>query len=118
MIAARDVGEAAQRFERLTGRPARPSLLGQAIDLDRGCVDLVTATTFAQMCPQVPIPSLPFIGAYGISVRSLETVERILTQGGLPYVPHGRSLIVAFPPELGCGAWMFSRPDEASADPR
>jgi hypothetical protein len=118
MIAVSDVSEAAQRFERLTGRRARASALAQSIDLDRGCVDLVTATTFVQMCPQVPIPSLPFIGAYGISVGSLEIAERTLIQGGLTTQRRGASLVAAFPEELGCGAWLFSCPSEASADRR
>ncbi len=109
-IAVSDVGETTQRFERLTGRRAGPSSPGQTIALDRGRVELVTATTFSEMFPQVPIPSLPFIGAYGISVGSLEVVERSLRQGGLASEQHSRSLIVAFPPELGCGAWLFSCP--------
>jgi hypothetical protein len=117
-IVVGDVGEAARRFGRLTGRRATPSSLGQAIGLDRGRVELVSANTFSQMLPQVPIPSLPFIGACAISVGSLETVERILRQAGLASERRGPSLMVAFPPELGCGAWLFSCPTAASAGPR
>ena len=117
-IAVGDLEEAARRFGRLTGRQPRSSARGQTIGLDRGRVELVTATAFAKMLPEVPLPSLPFIGAYGISVASLETVERILRQGGLPYVQRGQSLIAPFPPELGCGAWLFSGPNAASAGPR
>jgi Glyoxalase-like domain len=106
-IAVSDVNDAARRFGRLTGRQARASSLGQTIDLDRGRVDLVAATTFSQMFPRVPIPSLPFIGAYGISVGSLEIVERTLMQGGLTTQRVGQSLVAAFPEELGCGAWLF-----------
>ncbi len=118
IVAVGDVDEAARRFERLTGRQPRQSSLGQSIGLDRGYVELVSAITFSQMLPQVPIPSLPFIGAYGISVGSLEVVERSLRQGGLASEQRGQSLIVAFPPELGCGAWLFSCPSAASAGPR
>jgi hypothetical protein len=46
-IAVSDVGEATQRFERFTGRRARPSSPGQTIALDRGRVELVTAATFS-----------------------------------------------------------------------
>ena len=35
-------------------------------------------THFAQMLPEVPIPSLPFIGAYGIRVKSLTTLDDML----------------------------------------
>jgi hypothetical protein len=118
VIAVNDLNEAGQRFERLTGRRARRSSLGQTIDLERGGVDLVTAATFAQMLPQVPIPSLPFIGAYGISVGSIEIVEQILMQGGLTPLRIGASLAAVFPDELGCGAWIFSCPDRAGVDPR
>jgi hypothetical protein len=118
VIAVGDLNEAAQRFERLTGRPARSSLLGRSFDLDRGSVDLVTAETFSAICPHMPIPSLPFIGAYGISVRSLDIVRHILAEGELSTQCLGSSLVAAFPPDLGCGAWIFSGPNAASADPR
>jgi long-chain acyl-CoA synthetase len=114
LIAVRDLDEAAQRFARLTGRPARPSSLGPTIDLDRGRVELVRADTLSQML-QVPIPSLPFIGAYAISVASLARMEQSLRQAGLSPHRHGQSLIAAFPPALGAGAWIFS---EGAADPR
>jgi hypothetical protein len=117
-IAVSDLDAAAPRFARLTGRQARASSFGQTIELARGRVDLVTATTFSRMFPQVPIPSLPFIGAYGISVDSIKTVERILKQNGLTAQRLGASLVAAFPEELGCGAWLFNGPNGASADPQ
>jgi hypothetical protein len=118
VIAVSDLNEAGQRFERLTGRRARASSLAQSFDLDRGGVDLVTASTFALMCPQIPIPSLPFIGAYGIEVSSLEIAEGILKQGELATQRVGRWVVAAFPEELGRGAWIFSCSSAASADPR
>ncbi|HEY2226431.1 MAG TPA: VOC family protein [Xanthobacteraceae bacterium] len=118
VIAVSDMDEAARRFARLTGRVARASAIGQTIDLDRGCVDLVKVSTFSQMFPRLPIPSLPFIGAYGISVRSLDLVRRILGDGELSTQRIGSSLVATFPAELGCGAWIFSGPDAANGDPR
>jgi hypothetical protein len=118
VIAVGDLDEAAQRFERLTGRPPRASNLARSFDLDRGSVELVTASTFALICPQIPIPSLPFIGAYGIEVGSLESAEHILRQNGLSVHRRGQCLIAAFPTELGCGAWLFTCPSAANADPR
>ena len=118
VIAVSDLDEAGQRFERLTGCPPRVSSLAQSFDLDRGIVDLVTAATFTLICPQIPIPSLSFIGAYGIEVGSLEVAERALRQGEIAMQRIGASLVAAFPKELGCGAWIFSGPREASADRR
>ena len=117
-IAVGDLDDAAARFGRLSGRQAAVSASGRTIDLDRGRVELVAAATFAQMFPLVPIPSLPFIGGYGILVRSLEIAERSLIEGGLAARKIGETLVAAFPEELGCGAWVFSCPSEASADPR
>jgi hypothetical protein len=114
-IAVGDVNEAGQRFGRLSGRQAKESPWGRRIDLDRGRVHLVTAAAFAEKFPQIPIPSLPFIGAYGIEVRSLEIVERTLMQGGIATQRHGQSLVAAFPAELGRGAWAFTC---ASGGPR
>ena len=119
VIAVSDLNEAGQRFERLTSRRARASSLAQSFDLDRGSVDLVTASTFALMCPRIPIPSLPFIGAYGIKVGSLEVAERVLKQGGLATHRLGSGcLVAAFPKELGLGAWLFSDFSDAGANPQ
>jgi hypothetical protein len=118
VIAVGDLDEAGQRFERLIGRPARASSLAQSFDLDRGRVELVTASTFALICPQIPIPSLPFIGAYGIEVGSMERAEGILRQGEVVTHRRGRWLSAAFPEELGRGAWIFSSSSDASGDPR
>ena len=42
-------------------------------------MDLTTAEGFVHMFPNVAIPSLPFIGSYGIKVKSLaDSLERIL----------------------------------------
>ncbi len=113
-----DVNEAAARFARFTSRPARPGAFGQSIDLDRGRVDLITATAFIQMVPEIPLPSLPFIAAYGISVGSLDVAEAMLIEGGLSARRLGQSVISAFPEELGRGAWLFSCANDAGADRR
>src|SRR5262245_46039974 len=63
MIAAADVDETAQRFARFTGRPATASRLGRVVQLDRGRVDIVATEAFAQVLPEIAIPSLPFLGA-------------------------------------------------------
>jgi hypothetical protein len=117
-IAVSDINEATERFARLTGRQARATYLGQTIDLDRGRVDLVTAAIFSEIFPQVAIPSLPFIGAYGITVGSIEILDRSLKRGGLATQRRGEGLVATFPEELGRGAWLFTGPNQASADPR
>jgi hypothetical protein len=118
VIAVADVTEAAQRFARFAGRPARPTGSGRTIDLDRGRVELVTAAALARMLPEIPPPSLPFMAAYGIAVRSLQVVESILNQNALASRRAGEHLVAAFPPELGHGAWLFSAAGRAGADPR
>jgi hypothetical protein len=117
-IAVNNVAEAADRFARLTGRTAHATPTGQNIALDRGRLDLVSADAFAKWLPQVPIPSLPFIGAYEIAVGSLDAVHSILLRGGLAAHPFGGKLVVPFPSELGCGAWLFSAPGAAGVYPQ
>ena len=119
IIAVGDVDEAARRFGRLTGRQPRPSSLGQTIGLDRGRVDLVTAATFLADAPASPDP----VAAVHRRLRDIGRVagdRRSASCGraGSPTRRRGQSLIAAFPPELGCGAWLFSGPSAASADPR
>ncbi len=96
IIAAHDLEDAAWRFARFTGRKAIPSPSGAIIELDRGRVQLVSAEAFTRKLPDVPIPSLPFVGAYGIRVASLAVTCDML------------GLIVTFPEELGRGAWLFA----------
>ena len=109
MIAVPDVEEAAQRFVRFSGRPARASALGQIIELDRGRIDLVRSEAFAQLLPELAAPSLPFIGAYMILVRSLAVVEDIFAKADLPTRRMGQALVAVFSGALGCGAWIFAQ---------
>ena len=108
VIAVADPAEAATRFARFTGRAAERSPFGQWIALDRGGVELVTADAFARWLPEVPIPSLPFAGAYGIRVASLTKLEDLLRHAELPTRRIDQGLATVFPAELGHGAWLFS----------
>ena len=108
MIAVADVDEAAARFARFTGRPAVASSRGRSLRLDRGRVELVTPEAFTAMLPEVRIPGLPFMGAYGLIVQSLAHASAVLRQGGLDPRPIGAALAVRFPAELGAGAWLFA----------
>jgi hypothetical protein len=113
IIAVADPDEAAARFARFTDRSAVASSRGRSLRLDRGRVEFVTPDAFATLVPEVPIPSLPFMGAYGLIVRSLAHASAILRQGGFVPRPIGAALAVRFPPELGAGAWLFA---ERAAD--
>ena len=107
-IVVADVDEAAGRFARFTGREAMPSPLGQTIELDRGRVQLMTAEAFTRTLPDVPIPSLPFIGAYAIRVASLAVTRDMLERAGLRTRGSEQDLVAIFPEELGQGAWLFA----------
>jgi hypothetical protein len=107
-IVVAEVEEAALRFARFTGREATPAPFGKTIALDRGRVELVTAGAFAQMLPEVPIPSLPFLGAYGVRVKSLATLDDMLQQARLTTRRRERDLVAIYPEEIGHGAWLFS----------
>ncbi len=108
LVAVADVAEAARRFAHFTGRAPAPTPFGQTIELDRGRVDLLPADVFAHLLPEVPIPSLPFVGAYEIRVKSLPLASGLLMRAGLTVRQRDRDLIAVFPPELGHGAWLFA----------
>ena len=108
VIAVADPEEAAERFARFTGREAARSASGQTIALDRGRVELVTAGAFQRRLPEIPIPSLPFAGAYGIRVASLPRLDDLFRHAGLATRGSERGLIAPFPAELGQGAWLFA----------
>ena len=113
MIAVADVDEAAQRFARFTDRPAIASPLGRTVRLDRGRLELVTAEAFTAILPETIIPRLPFMGAYGLLVRSLDDAEAVLRRGGVRTRAIGAALAAPFPEALGVGAWLFA---EKAAD--
>src|SRR5262245_38418760 len=112
VIAVADVEEAAARFVRFTGRRASSTHSGQVVALDRGRVELVSRAAFEAMLPEIAIPGLPFIGAYGIAVASLDAAEASLSRAGLRARRAGDCLVVSFPSELGQGAWLFSETSE------
>ncbi len=108
IIAVHDLEDAVQRFGRFTDRKAIPSPSGVTIELDRGRLQLVSAEAFAQKLPDVPIPSLPFVGAYGIRVASVAVTCDMLERNGLRTRRGDDGLVVTFPEELGRGAWLFA----------
>ena len=63
--------------------------------------------------PEVAIPCIPFGGAYGIVIKSIDAVERLLQRGGLRTRRVDDCLIVPFPEELGIGAWVFTEAGQA-----
>jgi hypothetical protein len=108
VVVSADVAEAADRFERFTDRKAQATAFGQvAIALDRGQVQLMSGESFAAMFPEIPVPGLPFMGAYAVRVRSLAVVEALLKEQHMAARRLGAALAVPFPAELGVGAWLF-----------
>lgn len=114
VIAVADVEEAALRFARFTGRRATPMRSGQTVALDRGRIELVTRAAFEAALPDVAVASLPFMGAYGVVVASLDTAEAMLRRAGLRARRAGNCVITPFPEELGIGAWLFAEKSEFS----
>ena len=109
VVVSADVAEAADRFERFTGRKAQAPAFGQvAFALDRGQVQLMSEESFAGVLPELPIPRLPYMGAYAVRVQSLAAVEALLQRERLPMRRLGAALVVPFPAELGAGAWLFA----------
>jgi hypothetical protein len=107
VVAVADVAEAAARFARFTDRTIVSNRLGQAVKLERGAVQLMSAKVFADLLPEATIQSLPFLGAYGLIVQSLAVAERVLRQGGIAARQIGPALVAKFPEELGAGAWLL-----------
>ena len=106
-IAVANVDEVAQRFGRFTGHPVISNAAGRAVALDRGRVQIMDTAAFTGLLPEIAVPSLPFIGAYGVLVVSLDSAEEALRARGTTPRRHGPLLIAPFPRELGLGAWVF-----------
>jgi glyoxalase-like protein len=107
VIAVADVGEAARRFARFTGRAATPTPGGALIRLDRGGVYLLTQERAAEKLPELPVTSLPFMIGYALGVESLANVEAAVESAGLDWRAFDDGIVATFPTELGEGAWFF-----------
>ena len=112
-IVTADIDEAAARFSRFLGRPSITNASGRFIKLDRGGVKLMTSQAFSRMAVGFDIPSLPYIGLYAISVRSIPALRECLIRGGIEFVNYDKSVLARFPGELGVGGWLFvEKPDD------
>jgi hypothetical protein len=107
VIAVADVDEAAERFQRFTARPATANSFGRAIQLDRGRVQLVSASVWHEIT-ELRVPALPFAAGYAVAVRSLEIAEERLRAANMTVLRHGRATLTNFPEELGIGVWIFT----------
>jgi hypothetical protein len=107
VIAVPNEVEATVRFSKFTGCAIGSNRFGSEVAVDRGRVELMTGQVFGALLREVRTPGLPFQGAYGILVRSLEATEATLRAGKLASRRLGRALVANFPDELGVGAWLF-----------
>jgi hypothetical protein len=107
VIAVADVEEAAQRFERFTGRTATRTSGGAVLRLDRGGLYLVNYDRITERVPEVPITKLPFMAGYALRVRSLAAAETAIDRADLEWHAFDDGITAAFPLELGEGAWFF-----------
>jgi hypothetical protein len=107
VIAVADVGEAAARFARFTGRAAATLSLGAMLRLDRGGLLLITRDALAELLPELATAALPFMAGYAVAVRSLADVEAAMESGNLEWRAFEEGIVALFPAELGEGVWFF-----------
>ena len=113
VVISDDMDEVAFRFSRFTSRRDMPARHGRVLRLDRGQIHIMPSAVFTELIADVPLPELPFVGAYAITVRSLAAVETLVRDAALHADRRQQALVVPFPQELGVGAWVFA---ENSAD--
>jgi hypothetical protein len=106
VIVEADLQEAIGRFRRFFSREARVNAFGPAFHLDRGRVQLVDTAAASKLLPELRIPGLPFIAAYGIATSLLRTTG-YLRAGHIPFDWSGDRVIARFPDALGVGCWVF-----------
>ncbi len=107
IVVVADVGEAAARFARFTGRAATPIAGGALLRLDRGGVVLVNHDAAAELLPEVAIAAPPFIAGYALKVQSLAAAEAAVDHADLEWRAIDEGVVAAFRAELGDGAWFF-----------
>jgi hypothetical protein len=107
VVAVADRSAATARFARFLGRTAARTPSGDLIGLDRGGVLVTDTEALSRLAPGLAIPSLPFIGIYAVTVRSLAVLENVLASNGQAFRHEGERVTAVFPEALGAGAWMF-----------
>jgi hypothetical protein len=107
VVATADRQAAAARFGRFLDRPPVANATGEMVRLDRGGVLITDTATMARLVPAGVMASLPFIGLYAVTVRSLAVLTDILARNGLAFRRDAEVVTAPFPDGLGSGAWMF-----------
>ena len=106
---AADPAEAAARYARFAGRPARRLGPVFEIALDRGRFALAGPDALGALLPDAAHPPPPFGAAVGIESADLDHTRAVLAKAGAAF--HERSDRLLLPPSEGLGAWIdFHRP--------
>jgi hypothetical protein len=100
-IAADDVAEAATRYARFTGRPARPEGEVTTIRLDRGALHFAPLAYLHKALGVAPGGPLPCLAAASVAAASLEKLEACLAGSGTTYRRVAAGIAVTLPPALG-----------------
>jgi hypothetical protein len=105
-LAADDPGEAAARFARFTGRPARARGEIMTIRLDRGALHVATPAFLTARLGIVPAGTPPCFVAVTVLVASLAALRDCLDRGGIAHrsitLPGGNpAAAVALPASVG-----------------
>ena len=100
-IAADDVAEAAARYSRFIGCPARTASEIATIRLDRGDLYIAAPDHLRAVLGITAAGPLPCFVAASIAVASLERVEACLAASGMDFRRTASAIVVSLPPELG-----------------
>ena len=114
-VAVADVDEAAARYARFTAGMPASSRIGRTIQLDRGAVHLTDAATFSRLVPGVPVPGLPFIGAYAVRTNSLIATANVLRRNGNNFEQRDHMLFIAVSESARNGCVDICRAGERSS---
>lgn len=101
LIASPDPAEAAERFARFTGRPARRRDDGaRVLDFDRGSIVLADQE-LAQRLLGAPVPTLPCMAAYALTVADPAATRAHLEANRVVSVDRDGAILVDAGPALG-----------------
>jgi hypothetical protein len=100
-IAAAEPAEAAARYARFTGRPARQRGPVTTIELDRGALHIATPAHLNEAMGIVPAGNLPCLVAASITVASLAKLEAYLAASGVARRTAAAGIAVTSPSALG-----------------
>lgn len=111
LVVVADPDEAAARFERYLGRPARRADHGWMLEFERGKLVLLDRASAESMLGGFTVPTLPYIAGYLLRCGSMDVCREVIGNAGIVYRELTENMLAVTQPASLGGVLLFSGED-------